>query len=141
MPDGQATAAVDVGDGPAVAVLDPVGGRESEASIVRAGDDHVADTRPVSVPQTHFLPGRGTAEAMITGSAVELSDELAGRSEHDRVESGGSVGNPSSERILGDLGEITDMNTAMIEIEAECAGIAFPQGERGLCFGRVGEAV
>ena len=33
------------------------------------------------------------------------------------------------------------MNTAMIEIEAECAGIAFPQGERGLCFGRVGEAV
>ena len=78
---------------------------------------------------------------MITGSAVELSDELAGRSEHDRVESDGSVGNPSGERILGDLGEITDMNTAMIEIEAECAGIAFPQGERGLCFGRVGEAV
>ena len=33
------------------------------------------------------------------------------------------------------------MNTAMIEIEAECAGIAFPQRERGLCFGRVGEAV
>ena len=87
MPDGEPTAAVDVGDGPAVAVLDPVGGRESEASIVRAGDDHVADTRPVSVPQTHFLPGRGTAETMITGSAVELSDELAGRSEHDRVES------------------------------------------------------
>ena len=78
---------------------------------------------------------------MITGSAVELSDELAGRSEHDRVESDGSIGNPSRERILGDLGEITDMNTAMIEIEAECVGIAFPQGERGLCFGRVGEAV
>ena len=78
---------------------------------------------------------------MLTGSAVELSDELAGRGEHDRVESDGSVGNPSSERIFGDLGEITDMNTAMIEIEAECAGIAFPQGERGLCFGRVGEAV
>jgi hypothetical protein len=49
--------------------------------------------------------------------------------------------NPSVERVLGDLGEITDMNTAMIEIEAECARIAFPQRERGLCFGRVGEAV
>ena len=78
---------------------------------------------------------------MITGAAVELSNELAGRSEHDRVQSGRSVLNPSGERILGDLGDITDMNTAMIEIEAECAGIAFAQGERGLCFGRVGEAV
>ena len=141
VPDGETTAAVDVGDGPAVAVLDPVGGRESEAPIVCPGDDHVTDTRLVSVPQTHFLPGRGTVESMIAGAAVELSDEFAGRGEHDRVESVGSVGNPSSERILGDLGEITDMNTAMIEIEAECAGIAFPQGERGLCFGRVGEPV
>src|SRR5512133_4227783 len=78
---------------------------------------------------------------MVTGSAVELSDQLAGRSEHDRVESGRSILNPSGEGILGDLGEITDMNPAMIEIEAECAGITFPQGERGLCFGRVGEAV
>jgi hypothetical protein len=78
---------------------------------------------------------------MITGSAVELGDELAGRSEHDRVQSDGSVGNPSSERILGDLGEIADMNAAMIEIEAKCAGITFPQGERGLRFGRVGEAM
>ena len=33
------------------------------------------------------------------------------------------------------------MNTAMIETKAECAGIAFPQSERGLCFGPVGEAV
>ncbi|MFZ1116909.1 MAG: hypothetical protein WAN44_13910 [Propionibacteriaceae bacterium] len=78
---------------------------------------------------------------MITGSAVELSDDLAGRSEHDRVESDGSVGNPSREPILGDLGKITDMNTALIEIEAECVGIPLPQGERGVCFGRVGEAM
>ncbi len=108
---------------------------------LRAGDDHVADTRPVSVPQTHFLPGRVVAEAMITGSAVEVGDQLAGGGEHDRVESGRSILNPSGEGIFGDLGEITDMNPAVIEIELECAGIAFPQGERGLCFGRVGEAV
>src|SRR5215213_12033969 len=78
---------------------------------------------------------------MITGSPVELGDELAGRGEHDRVESDGMVGNPSKERILGDLGEIAHMNTAMIEIEAERAGISVPQRERNLCFGRVGEAV
>jgi hypothetical protein len=85
---GEPTAAVDVGDGPAAAVLDPVRGRESEASIVRAGEDDVADTGPVSVAQTHFLLGRDVAEAMLAGAAVELSDELVGRSEHDRVESG-----------------------------------------------------
>ena len=95
---------------------------------MRAGDDHVADTRPVSVPETHFWPGRGTVATMITGSAVELSDELAGRGEHDRVQSGRSILNPSGEGILGDLGEITDMNTAMIEIEAECARDRLPAG-------------
>ena len=78
---------------------------------------------------------------MFAGALVELSDELAGGSEHDRVQSGRSILNPSGEGILGDLGEITDMKTAMVEIEAECAGITFPQGERGLCFGRVGETV
>jgi hypothetical protein len=109
--------------------------------IIGAGDDHVADTRPVSVPQTHFSPGQGTVATLIAGSAVELGDELAGRSEHDRVQSNRSILNPTGKGIVGDLGEITDMNTTIIEIEAECAGIAFPQGERGLCFGRVGEAV
>jgi hypothetical protein len=131
VPHGQTTTGADMRDGPPVTVPDPVGGRESEASIVTAGNDHIADTRPVSVPQMHFLSGRGTVATLITGSAVELGDELAGGSEHDRVESDGSVGNPSGEGILGDVGEITDMNTAMVEIKAECAGIAFPQGERG----------
>jgi hypothetical protein len=112
-----------------------------EASIIGAGDDHVADTGPISVPETHFLPGRGTVATMLAGAAVQVGDQLAGRSEHDRVQSGRSILNPSGEGILGDLGEITDMNPAVIEIEAECTGIPFPQGERGLCFGRDGEAV
>ena len=66
---------------------------------------------------------------MITGAAVEFSDELAGRGEHDRIQSGRSILNPSGKLIVGDLGEITDIDTAMIEIEAECAGIAVPEGE------------
>jgi hypothetical protein len=84
---------------------------------------------------------RDVAKAVITGLAVEFSDELASRGEHDRVESGRSILNPSGEGSIGDFGEITDLNAAVIEIEAECPGIAVPQGERGLCFGRVGESV
>jgi hypothetical protein len=141
VPDRELTAAVDMGDHPAFPVLDPVGGRKSESSVVHAGDDHITDTRPVSIPQTHLLPGRATVKAMITGSTVELSDQLAGRSQQDRVQSGRSIMNPSSKGIVSDLGEITDMDTTMIEIEAECAGITVPQGERGLSFGRVAEAV
>jgi hypothetical protein len=120
VPNGEPTASADAGDGPPVAVFDPVGGRESEASIVRAGDDHLADTRAVSVSRTHFLPGRGTVATMITGAPVEPSDELTGRREHDRVESDRSILDPGGEGVFGDLGEITDMNTAMIKIEAEC---------------------
>jgi hypothetical protein len=66
---------------------------------------------------------------MITGSAVEISDKLAGRSEHDRVPSDRPIGNPSRERILGDLGEITDMNPAMIDVEVECCRVAVAEHE------------
>jgi hypothetical protein len=83
------------------------------------GDDHVPDTRAVSVPDTHFLPDRYAVEAMLTGSAVELSDELAGGGEHDRVQSDGSVGNPSNKRILGGFGEVADMDPAVIKVEPE----------------------
>jgi hypothetical protein len=141
VPHCEVTVLSDAGDGPAISVFNPVRGAESATPIIGAGDDHVADTRPVSVPQTHFSPGRSTVATLIAGSAVELGDKLAGWSEHDRVQSNRSILNLSGKGIVGDLGEITDMNTTMIEIEAECAGIAFPQGERGLCFGRIGEAV
>jgi hypothetical protein len=110
-------------------------------SVVGAGDDHVADTRSVSVPETHFVPDRDVAEAMLAGSAVELGDQLASGGEHDRVESGRSILNPCGEGIFGDLGEITDMNAAMIEIEVECLWLAFAEGECCCCFGGVGEAV
>ena len=85
VPDHQVTTPADVGNAPTIAVLDPVSGRESEPAVVRTGDDHISDTRPVPVPQTHLLPDRDVAEAMITGSAVELSNELPGRRQHDHV--------------------------------------------------------
>ena len=66
---------------------------------------------------------------MITGAAVEFGDKLAGGGEHDRVKSGRSVEDPSGERVLGGGGYVADMNTTVIEIEVECLGFAFAEGE------------
>src|SRR5215204_3474730 len=54
------------------------------------------------------------------GTAVEFGDQVPGGGEHDRVEPGCSVGNPSAERILRRGGYVADMNTALIKVEVEC---------------------
>ena len=59
VPDREVTAPADAGDGPPVAVLDPVGGGESESAVVAAGDDHISDTGLVAVGQTHLRRRRG----------------------------------------------------------------------------------
>ena len=46
---GKVAAFADMGDSPAVAVFDPIGGGEAESAVVAAGDDHIADTGPVSI--------------------------------------------------------------------------------------------
>src|SRR5215211_2178104 len=78
---------------------------------------------------------------MIAGLSVEFGDKLSGGGEHDRIESGGPVGNPSGEGILGGGGEVADMDTAVIKVEVECLWFAVAEGERGCGFIRVGEAV
>ncbi len=60
VPDREVTAPADAGDGPPVAVLDPVGGGESESAVVAAGDDHISDTGLVAVGQTHLRMRHGT---------------------------------------------------------------------------------
>ena len=72
--------------------------------------------------------GRGVVEAMLSGTAVEFGDELAGGGEHDRVEPSRSVGNPSGERILGGFGEVADMHAAVIEVEVERARVRLRGG-------------
>ena len=119
----------DVGDRPAVAVFDPVGGGEAESAVVAAGDDHVSDTGPVPVGQRHLGCRRGVIETMRAGTAVEFGDEVAGGGEHDRVEPCRSVGNPSVEGILSRGGHVTDMDTAVIKVEVECLWFAFAEGE------------
>ena len=51
VPHGQVTLLADAGDGPTVAVFDPIGGGEAESAVVAAGDDHISDTGPVAVGQ------------------------------------------------------------------------------------------
>jgi hypothetical protein len=54
VPDREVTAPPDAGDGPPVAVFDPVRCGESESAVVAAGDDHISDTGLVPVGQTHL---------------------------------------------------------------------------------------
>ena len=50
------------------------------------------------------------------------------------------VGLPGVEHLVGDGGQITDMDPAAVEVEAERLSLAVTQGERGAAFGGVGEA-
>jgi hypothetical protein len=129
VPDREVTAPADTGDGPPVAILDPIGGSESKSAVVAAGDDHISDTGLVPVRQTHLGRGRETVEAMITGATVELGDKLAGGGEHDRVKPRHPIGNPSAESILGSFSNVADMNTAVIKIEVERRRLAFAEHE------------
>jgi hypothetical protein len=78
---------------------------------------------------------------MRAGTSIQFGDEVPGGRDHDRVEPSRSIGNPRAERILSRGSHITDMNTAVINVEAECLWFAFSEGERCCRFGGVGEAM
>jgi hypothetical protein len=88
----------------------------------------------------HLSSGREVADAMIAGSSVQVGYELPGRGQHDRVESGSLVRNPSSESILGGFGEVSDMDLALSEVEVECSRLAVAEGEDAppFAFGECG---
>jgi hypothetical protein len=129
VPHGQASLIGDVSDGPPVAVLHPVGGSESEPSVIGLGDDHISNTRQIAVGQTHLRRRHEAVDAMITGAAVEFGDQLAGGGEHDRVKSGRSVRKPSGEGILGGFGNVADVDAAVIKVEVERSRVAVAEGE------------
>jgi hypothetical protein len=128
---GQVAAPAYSSDGPAVAVSDPIVGREAESAVVATGDDQIANTGQVPIGQAHLAADRVviTAKEMITSLSVEFSDQRAGRREHDRIEAGGPVGHPGREGILGGGGEVADVNPAVIKVEVECLWFAFAEGE------------
>ena len=68
----QVAVSADSGDGPAVAVFDPVRGGETQSPVVPAGDDHISDTGPVSVCQRHLGCRTGVIEPIRAGTSVQF---------------------------------------------------------------------
>ena len=131
----------DCGDGPAVAVLDPVGGGEAKSPVVAAGDDHVPGTGLIPVGQPHHRIRHVPVEAVVSGAAVQVGHQIAGGGKHDRVQPGRPVGGPSGEGILGDGGQVADMDATLIQVEVERLRVTVTERKRRVRFGRVGEAV
>ena len=110
----------DAGDGPAVAVLDPVGGGEAESAVVAAGDDHISDAGLIPVGQSAPPMSAGSdRDDAPRARRLSSATRLAGGGEHDRVESGRSVRDPSGEGILSGGGNVADMNATVIKVEVE----------------------
>ena len=78
---------------------------------------------------------------MGAGALVELADQFAGGGEHDRIQAAAPVGLPGREDLLGERGEVADMDSSLVEVEAERFGPAVAEGEGGGAFGGVGEPV
>ena len=129
MSDCEVAVLTDSGDGPAVAVLDPVGGSEAKAPVVAAGDDHISDTGPVPVGQRHLGYCRPAIETMRPGTRVQLGHEVPGGGDHDRVEPSRSIGNPRAERIFSRGGHVADMDPAVIKVELEPRRVAVADGK------------
>src|SRR5699024_8381714 len=78
-------------------------------------------------------------EAVGAGTLVQLGDQVPRGGEHDRVHPAGSVGGPSSEDVVRQRCEVTDVDTVVVEVEPERLEGPVPQGEGGGTFGGVGE--
>ena len=145
VPHRQAAVAGDLEDGPPVPVLHPVGGRQPQCPVVGSGDDLFADTGRVAVGQHRQPRGFGLVavrfggEPVGAGPLVELADQFAGGGEHDRIQAVAPVGLPCREDLLGQRGEVADMDASLVEVEAERFGPAVAEGEGGGAFGGVGE--
>ena len=138
---GQPAVAVDPVDGPAVAVLHPVGGAGAQPAVVAAGDDHVAGAGLVPVGQVDGCCRGAAADVFGAGALVELRGEFAGGGEHQRIQPGVPVGLPGGVQLVGGGGEVADVDPVVVEVEAERFRPALAQGKGGGGFGRVGEAV
>ena len=130
MSDSQVAVPTDVIDGPAVAVLDPVGGGEAKPPVVAAGDDHVPGTGLIPIRQPHHRIRHVPVEAVVSGAAVQFGDQIAGGGEHDRVQPGRPVRGPSGEGILGDGGQVADVDPAVVKVEVERLRVTVTERKR-----------
>lgn len=123
VPHGQ-VAGVDAGDGPAVAVLDPVGSTDAESAVVASGEYDVSDRGVRAVGQSHLIRGDRVGKAGGAGSLVELAHEVAGRCEHQAVPAGGLLLLPGAEdRVEAGL-LFACVDAVVVEVVPECGAVA-----------------
>ena len=134
-------------DGPAVAVLDPVGGGDGDGAVVLAADDRVPGRAGQPVGELHGglaggvdgdAVGRRFGESVGACAGVQLGDEVAGGGQHDRVAAGGAVVAPGVVGVIGAGGEVADVDALLVEVVAQRGGVAVAQRERGGSFCVVG---
>jgi hypothetical protein len=78
---------------------------------------------------------------VVAGALVELADQFPGGGEHARIQAAAPVGLPCREDVLGQGGEVADMDALLVEVEAERFGPAVAEGEGCEAFGGVGKPV
>ena len=66
-------------------------------------------------PAGPFLLG----EAVASGAAVQFGDQLAGGRQHDGVPAGGSVGRPGGVGVVGDGGQVADVDPSVVDVVGE----------------------
>jgi hypothetical protein len=76
---------------------------------------------------------------VVPGALVEPADQLAGRRQHDGVQTTGAVGLPVVEDIVEGGGGVADVDASPVEVEPECLGSALAEGQGGGGLGRVSE--
>lgn len=130
----------DAGDGPAVAVADPVSARGAQPAVVQAGDDDVADRGIAAVGERHGARGVNAVVEVGLGAGVEFGDQRSGGGDHEGVGAGVAGGEPGVEDLVGAGAEVADVDAVVVEVEAERFGVAGAEREAGGAFGRVGEA-
>jgi hypothetical protein len=62
------------------------------------------------------MPLRCRGEAVSAGSPVQIRDQVAGWGEHDRVQSFVVVGPPRLEQVLGECGQVADVDALAVRV-------------------------
>src|SRR5262249_29947718 len=119
VPGVEAAVHSDAGDGPAVAVLDPIGDAGAQATVVVSGQDDVADGGPVPVGQLDLGSGDGAAKASCAGGPVQSCDEIAGGRQHQALAAFRPFGLPGSQDLAEAGVHVSAVHAVVVEIEPE----------------------
>ena len=138
MLDVKITTGADGLHNPAVTVLNPIGRRHAKLPVVAAGDDQLIDAGPIPIGQRYLGVGRGVGESMAAGSPVEFGNEFpGGASMIESVPWERSCCHAVNTCSV--MVEVADVDSLVVQVEADGPGFAVAEREGGGGFGRVGE--